>query len=172
MVKHVFLHGKYLMEDFLPFIDSVISKFGFTIEYLHEENQASQNLGIPALYKHKNKIMQGNPQFIFVMNCDICSSFPLYDMLKFQDRTQALLTVMTTNDESDENHTMGAFTQNPQTNEMIHYTEGGKKSNLTVNCGVYLFSSELFLDKEFIKSLNIKEHDASRALHKKQLTRL
>lgn len=41
MVKHVFLHGKYLMEDFMPFIDSVISKFGFTIEYLQEEDQAS-----------------------------------------------------------------------------------------------------------------------------------
>ena len=61
MVKHVFLHGKYLMEDFLPFIDSVISKFGFTIEYLQEEDHASQNLGIPALYKHKSKLMRDNP---------------------------------------------------------------------------------------------------------------
>ena len=83
MVKHVFIHGKYLMEDFLPFIDSVISKFGFTIEYLQEEDHANQHLGIPALVKHKEKIMRDQPQFIFVMNCDICSSFPLYDMLKF-----------------------------------------------------------------------------------------
>ena len=67
-------------------------------------------------------------------------------MLKFQDRTQALLTIMTTNDESVENHEKGAFNQDPNTNEMIHYTEGGKITNLTVNCGVYLFSSKLFVD--------------------------
>ena len=79
---------------------------------------------------------------------------------------------MTTNDESIENHEMGAFNQNPTTNEMIHYTEGGKKSNLTVNCGVYLFSSKLFIDKEFVKSLNIKEHARSIAQQKEQLTRL
>ena len=34
MVKNVYLHGKYMIEDFLPFIDSVISKFGFAIEYI------------------------------------------------------------------------------------------------------------------------------------------
>ena len=73
---------------------------------------------------------------------------------------------MTTNDESIENHEMGAFNKNPTTNEMIHYTEGGKKSNLTVNCGVYLFTSKLFTDKEFVKSLNIKEKARSIAQQK------
>ena len=53
---------------------------------------------------------------------------------------------MTTNDESIENHEKGAFNKNQATNEMIHYTEGGKITNLTVNCGVYLFSSKLFVD--------------------------
>ena len=41
LVKHVFLHGKYLVEDFLPFIDQVIDQFDFTIEYLQEEDVAS-----------------------------------------------------------------------------------------------------------------------------------
>ena len=53
---------------------------------------------------------------------------------------------MTTNDESIENHEKGAFNKNQATNEMIHYTEGGKITNLTVNCGVYLFSAKLFGD--------------------------
>ena len=79
---------------------------------------------------------------------------------------------MTTNDESIENHEMGNFNQNPTTKEMLHYTEGGKKSNLTVNCGVYLFASSLFNDKEFVKSLNIKEHATSMSKQKTQLTRL
>ena len=38
-VKNVFLHGKYQEEDFLPFIDSVVSKFDFNIIYLHESEQ-------------------------------------------------------------------------------------------------------------------------------------
>ena len=88
LVKHVFLHGKYLVEDFLPFIDQVIDQFDFTIEYIQEEDVASQRIGIPALYKHKQKIMRENPAFIFVMNCDICSSFPLYHMLEFNQEIQ------------------------------------------------------------------------------------
>ena len=107
--------------------------------------------------------MRENPAFIFVMNCDICSSFPLYHMLEFNQEIQkqgreALLTIMTTNDESIENHEMGSFNKDPETQEMMHYTEGGKITNLTVNCGVYLCSSKLFDDKEFIKSLKLKEY--------------
>ena len=40
--------------------------------------------------------------------------------------------------------------------EMIHYTEGGKRSNLSVNCGVYLFSTQLFNDKHFLAGLQGK----------------
>ena len=35
-VRNVFLHGMYEEGDFLPFIDSVISKFDFNIIYLQE----------------------------------------------------------------------------------------------------------------------------------------
>ena len=38
-VMNVFLHGKYDEADFLPFIDSVISKFDFNIVYLQEREQ-------------------------------------------------------------------------------------------------------------------------------------
>ena len=34
---------------------------------------------------------------------------------------------------------------------MIHYSEGGKRSNLSVNCGVYLFKTTLFTDPDFYK---------------------
>ena len=46
---------------------------------------------------------------------------------------------------------------------MMHYTEGGKITNLTVNCGIYLCSSKLFDDKEFIKSLGLKEYATNMA---------
>ena len=64
-------------------------------------------------------------------------------MLEFQERKGAQLTIMTTVDESDENHAFGTFIKDNETCEMIHYTEGGKRSNLPVNCGVYLLSTQL-----------------------------
>ena len=51
-VMNVFLHGKYHEEEFLPFIDSVISKFDFTITYLRESEQALSSQGLAALFKH------------------------------------------------------------------------------------------------------------------------
>ena len=36
---------------------------------------------------------------------------------------------------------------------MIHYTEGGKRSNLFVNCGVYLISTQLFTDAQFMQNV-------------------
>ena len=52
-----------------------------------------------------------------------------------------MLTIMTTQDDKEENHAIGSFNKDPGTAEMIHYTEGGKRSNLSVNCGVYLFTT-------------------------------
>ena len=97
-------------------------------------------------------------------------------MLEFNQEIQkqgreALLTIMTTNDESIENHEMGSFNKDPETQEMMHYTEGGKITNLTVNCGVYLCSSKLFDDKEFIKSLKLKEYATNMAQQRKKLAK-
>ena len=99
-VRNVFLHGSYDEADFLPFIDSVISKFDFNIVYLQESDQSmSLQGGLQALVKHQEILMAESPIFLLVMNCNICSSFPLYSMLEFQERKQAMLTIMTTQDE-------------------------------------------------------------------------
>ena len=95
-VINVFLHGKYPEADFLPFIDSVISKFDFNIVYIQDTEQAVTVKGLCALFKHRELLMAENPYFLLVMSCDISSSFPLYSMLEFQERKNAQLTIMVT----------------------------------------------------------------------------
>ena len=82
-VRNVFLHGSYDEADFLPFIDSVISKFDFNIVYLQEAEESITDKGMQALVKHRELLMAESPHFLIVMNCNICSSFPLYSMLEF-----------------------------------------------------------------------------------------
>ena len=82
-VRNVFLHGRYDESEFLPFIDSVISKFDFNIVYLQDMEQQVSVQGLGSLYKHRDVLYEGVPSFLLVMNCNICSSFPLYSMLEF-----------------------------------------------------------------------------------------
>ena len=48
-VRNVFLHGSYDEADFLPFIDSVISKFDFNTEL------EAEVFKFFVIYKHKSK---------------------------------------------------------------------------------------------------------------------
>ena len=86
-------------------------------------------MGLASLFNHRAKVLRDNPSFVFVMNCDICSDFPFYDMLKFQEKTCGLLTVMTTHDNDDDNHQgLGCFDMDNDTKELLHYNsnfEGG-----------------------------------------------
>ena len=35
------------------------------------------------MYHFRDQILSGNPELFFVMNCDVCGDFPLFDMLEF-----------------------------------------------------------------------------------------
>ena len=83
-----------------------------------------------------------------------------------------MLTVMTTEDDNDENHAIGSFDKDPVTSEMIHYTEGGKRSNLSVNCGVYLIAADLFHDAQFMQSLRGKPQMRDQKEQKANLAKL
>ena len=76
---------------------------------------------------------------------------------------------MTALDESDDNHAYGTFIKDSHTSEMVHYREGHKRSNLPVNCGVYLLSSHLLHDKEFLRTLHSSTHTSvSYLMHEKR----
>ena len=96
------------------------------------------------------------------MQCDICCSFPLHELLKYHQLTKhnPLLTVMGTVLSKDEegNNGTGRFIFDEGTHEVLHYVDSQgadlnhfqngymkyQYSNL-VNCGVYLFTvSDLY----------------------------
>ena len=117
-VQHVFLHGRHAPDDFLTFLDSVQCEFEFTIEYLWEREECAQNF--TALFRHKEIVFKDQPNYLLIMDCDICSCFPLTEMFRFQAQKRALLTIMTTQDDTDENHALGAFNNNPITDGKYH----------------------------------------------------
>jgi len=43
---------------------------------------------------------------------------------------------------------MGCFIMDDNTNEILHYTQSKSLTN-TIDCGVYLFSSEIYRNEEF-----------------------
>ena len=51
---------------------------------------------------------------------------------------------------------------------MIHYSEGGKCSSLSVNCGVYLLSEKILRDTEFLKSVKGGQDDQQKTVTNEQ----
>lgn len=51
---------------------------------------------------------------------------------------------MSAHSNNDDDFAYGYFNKDGETDEMLFYSDGGKKSNLTVNCGVYLVSADLY----------------------------
>lgn len=38
------------------------------------------------LYHFRDQILKGNPEYLFVMNADVCGEFPLVEMLEFHKK--------------------------------------------------------------------------------------
>lgn len=88
------------------------------------------------------------------MHCDICCSFPLYDILKFHQSHGKMATLLATQVKPEESKRYGCFVYEPNTKgnynqasftliEVKHFSEKPElfMSN-TINCGVYLFTVE------------------------------
>lgn len=114
---------------------------------------------------------------MYVMHCDVCSSFPLHDMMKaHQKNEQALLTVMA---KAPAREGFGRFIYDQNTMQVLHFTneEGSKSTAITegtVNCGVYLFTvSEMYSEptykgygESYARILGASKDDDQRTLAK------
>lgn len=90
-------------------------------------------------------ILKGNPKSLFVLNADVCCSFPLGDMLKMFEEKDAEAVILGTKVSGDAATNYGCIVADPETKLVRHYVEKPESqiSNL-INCGVYLFSSSIF----------------------------
>ncbi|KAI5807369.1 nucleotide-diphospho-sugar transferase [Peziza echinospora] len=143
-IKEVLLIGYYEEHVFTSFISEWRNEFSqlSSIKYLREY-QALGTAG--GLYHFRDAILKGSPSHFFVINADVCCSFPLTEMLELMEEKDAEAVILGTRVSEDHATNYGCIVSDPQTHQVQHYVEKpeSKISNL-INCGVYLFSSSIF----------------------------
>lgn len=71
IVMKIYLNGTFLN----------VCTHAFFCRYLQEYSALGTAGGI---YHFRDQIVAGGPEAFFIMNADVCSAFPLTDMLRFQ----------------------------------------------------------------------------------------
>lgn len=99
------------------------------------------------MYHFRDQIRCGNPDLFFVLNGDVCASFPLLDMLEFHSShgESAVITVMATEATRQQSQHYGCIVRDKQNSQITHYVEKPSTFVSTlINCGVYVCSLEIF----------------------------
>ena len=139
-IKEVFIVGYYDESVFRDFIKDSGKEFpGISVKYLREY-QALGTAG--GLYHFRDAILKGNPERMFVLNADVCCSFPLNEMLRLFEEKNAEALILGTRVGNDVASNFGCIVSEPETKRVLHYVEKPEShiSNL-INCGVYLFAT-------------------------------
>lgn len=94
------------------------------------------------LYHFRDAILKGSPEKMFVLNADVCCSFPLNEMLRLFEEKQAEALILGTRVGNDIASNFGCIVSDPESKRVLHYVEKPEShiSNL-INCGVYLFAT-------------------------------
>ena len=140
-IHEVYLIGYYEESVFRDFIKDAASQFPkLSIKYLREY-QALGTAG--GLYHFRDAILKGRPEHIFVLNSDVCCSFPLNEMLKLFREKDAEAVILGTRVGEDAATNFGCIVSDAHTRRVLHYVEKPEShiSNM-INCGVYLFSTD------------------------------
>ncbi|KAF2097761.1 GDP-mannose pyrophosphorylase A [Rhizodiscina lignyota] len=140
-IKEVFIVGYYDETVFRDFIKDSSKAFPqISIKYLREY-QALGTAG--GLYHFRDAILKGNPDRFFVLNVDVCCSFPLQEMLKLFEEKNAEAVILGTRVSNDAASNFGCIVSDAHNKRVLHYVERPEShvSNL-INCGVYLFATE------------------------------
>lgn len=144
-MKEIILLGFYQPNDELNrFLMTVQQEFKISVRYLQEFAALGTAGGI---YHFRDQILSGGVSAFFLMNADVCSEFPLLEMLNFHSNHGGehcgILLGTTANRKQSLNY--GCIVEDQQTNEVLHYVE--KPSTFVsdiINCGIYLFTPEIF----------------------------
>ena len=140
-IKEVFIVGYYEESVFRDFMKDQSKAFPhITIRYLREY-QALGTAG--GLYHFRDQILKGRPDRFFVLNADVCCSFPLNEMLRVYETKGAEAVILGTRISKEAATNFGCIVADSETKKVRHYVEKPESyiSNL-INCGVYLFSTD------------------------------
>lgn len=94
------------------------------------------------LYHFRDAILKGSPDRFFVLNADVCCSFPLGEMLKLFEAKDAEAVILGTRVSKEAATNFGCIVSDEHSKRVLHYVEKPEShiSNL-INCGVYLFAT-------------------------------
>ncbi|KAK0281261.1 hypothetical protein LTR35_007637 [Friedmanniomyces endolithicus] len=140
-IREVFIVGYYDESVFRDFIkDCSRSHPNISLRYLREY-QALGTAG--GLYHFRDAILKGRPDRFFVLNADVCCSFPLEQMLRLFEEKDAEAVILGTRVPNDSATNFGCIVSDAHSKRVLHYVEKPEShiSNL-INCGVYLFATE------------------------------
>ncbi|XP_071731096.1 uncharacterized protein [Rutidosis leptorrhynchoides] len=141
-LARIFLVGFYEERDFALYVSSISSELKIPVRYLKEDKPHGSAGG---LYYFRDLIMEDNPSHIFLLNCDVCCSFPLPEMLDAHRSYGGMGTLLVIKVSAESASEFGELVLDPVTKELLHYTEKPETfvSDL-INCGVYIFTPEIF----------------------------
>ncbi|XP_073271215.1 uncharacterized protein [Primulina huaijiensis] len=142
-LAQVYLIGFYEEREFALFVSSTSNELRVPIRYLKEDKPHGSAGG---LYNFRDLIMEDNPSHIVLLNCDVCCSFPLPEMLDAHKRYGGIGTILVIKVSPESASQFGELVADPDTNELLHYTEKPETfvSDL-INCGVYIFTPDIFV---------------------------
>ncbi|KAL5714742.1 mannose-1-phosphate guanylyltransferase [Ranunculus cassubicifolius] len=153
-LAQIYLVGFYEEREFALYVSSISNELRVPVRYLREDKPHGSAGG---LYNFRDLIMEDSPSHIFLLNCDVCCSFPLTEMLAAHRRYGGMGTILVIKVSAESASQFGELVADPETNELLHYTEKPETfvSDL-INCGVYIFTPEIF---SAIQDLSVQRRD-------------
>jgi mannose-1-phosphate guanylyltransferase len=131
----VFLIGFYEEREFTLYISALSNELKVPVMYLREEKPHGSAGG---LYNFKDLLMEEDPHDIFVLNCDVCCSFPLTEMLGAHRKHGGMGTLLVKKVSRDVANEFGELVADPKTGELLHYAE---KPETFVSTWIFVSSS-------------------------------
>ncbi|OVA14341.1 Bacterial transferase hexapeptide repeat [Macleaya cordata] len=141
-LAQIYLIGFYEEREFTLYVSSISNELKIPVRYLREDKPHGSAGG---LYNFRDLIMEESPSHIFLLNCDVCSSFPLPEMLDAHRRYGGIGTILVSKVSAESASEFGELVADQTTNELLHYTEKPETFvSDRINCGVYIFTPDIF----------------------------
>ncbi|PHT98521.1 hypothetical protein BC332_32600 [Capsicum chinense] len=141
-LAQIYLIGFYEDREFAIYVSSISNELRIPVRYLKEDKPHGSAGG---LYNFRDLLMEDSPSHIFLLNCDVCCSFPLPEMLEAHRRYGGMGTILVSKVSAETASEFGELVADPVTNELLHYTEKPETFvSDRINCGVYVFTPDIF----------------------------
>lgn len=147
----VVLVGFYPAEEMRAGLDtaSLSKELGVPVTYVQEKGAGHGSAG--GLHHFRSLLLEGNPEYLFVLNCDVCSDYPLEALLSHHRAGGGVGTVLVKDVAADIAMDHGEVVYDRTEASpgdggvgglVLHYAEKPETHvSSTVNCGVYVFTA-------------------------------